>query len=81
VPQAAVDLATEVPSETASTLLRRLRGMTVRSERLHTITHQGAAGRRVVEGAPSREEMARRVRQGAAGHVRRPVLGRGIAGA
>jgi Uncharacterised protein family (UPF0236) len=81
VQQAAVDLATEVPYETASTLLSRLSGMTVSSERMHTITHQVAEGLRVVEVAPSREEIDRRVRQVAAGRCRRPVLGLGIDGA
>ena len=42
VHQAAVDLATEVPYETASTLFGRLTGMPVSSERLHTFTHQVA---------------------------------------
>ena len=76
-----MDLATEVPYETASTLLSRLSGLTVSSERMHTITHQVAAGLRVVEVAPSREEIDRRVRQVAAGRFRRPVLVLGIAGA
>jgi hypothetical protein len=81
VQQAAVDLATEVPYETASTLLSRLSGMTVSSERMHTLTHQVAAGLSVVEVAPSREEIDRRVRQVAAGRFRRPVLVLGIDGA
>jgi hypothetical protein len=81
VQQAAVDLATEVPYETASTLLSRLSGMTVSSERMHTITHQVAEGLSVVEVAPSREEIDRRVRQVAAGRFRRPVLVLGIDGA
>jgi len=81
VHQAAVDLATEVPYETASTLVGRLRGSTVSSERMHTVTHQVAAGLGVVEVAPSREEMDRRVAQVAAGRFRRPVLGLGLDGA
>jgi hypothetical protein len=36
VQQAAVDLATEVPYETASTLIGRLSGLAVSSERMHT---------------------------------------------
>src|SRR5262249_2533766 len=63
VHQAAVDLATEVPYETASTLLSRLTGMPVSSERLHTFTHQGAEGLSVVAVAPTREESDRRVAQ------------------
>jgi hypothetical protein len=81
VQQAAVDLATEVPYETASTLFGRLSGMTVSSERMHTVTHQVAAGLGVVEVAPSREEIERRVAQVAAGRFRRPVLVLGIDGA
>ena len=81
VQQAAVDLATEVPYETASTLLGRLSGITVSSERMHTVTQQGAAGLGVVEVAPSRAEIERRVAQVAAGRFRRPVLVLGIDGA
>src|SRR5262249_27502717 len=81
VQQAAVDLATEVPYETASTLFGRLTGLPVSSARMHTFTHQVAEGLRVVEVAPSREEMDRRVGQVAAGRFRRPVLVLGIDGA
>jgi hypothetical protein len=81
VQQATVDLATEVPYETASTLFGRLTGMPVRSERLHTFTHQVAEDLSVVAVAPTREESARRVAQVAAGRCRRPVLGLGIDGA
>jgi len=48
---------------------------------MHPVTHQGAAGRGVVEVAPSREELDRRVAQVAAGRFRRPVLVLGIDGA
>ena len=81
VQQAAVDLATEVPYETASALFGRLSGIPVSSERMHTFTHQVAEGLRVVEVAPSREEIERRVGQVAAGRFRRPVLVLGIDGA
>jgi hypothetical protein len=81
VQQAAVDLATELPYETASTLFGRLSGITVSSERMHTFTHQVAEGLSVVEVAPSREEIDRRVGQVAAGRFRRPVLVLGIDGA
>src|SRR5215470_6017313 len=81
VQQAAVDLATEVPYETASRLFGRLSGMPVSSERLHTFTHQVAEGLTVVEVAPAREAMERRVGQVAAGRFRRPVLVLGIDGA
>jgi Uncharacterised protein family (UPF0236) len=81
VQQAAVDLATEVPYETASTLFGRLSGLAVSSERMHTLTNQAAAGLRVVDVAPSREEIEQRVAQVAAGRLRRPVLVLGIDGA
>jgi hypothetical protein len=81
VQQAAVDLATEVPYETASRLFGSLSGITVSSERMHTFTHQVAEGLSVVEVAPSREEIAQRVAQVAAGRFRRPVLVLGIDGA
>src|SRR5262249_3139905 len=61
VQQAAVDLATEVPYETASTLLGRLTGIPVSSERMHTFTHQVAEGLSVLAVAPPREEIDRRV--------------------
>ena len=44
VQQAAIDLATEVPYETASSLFGRLSGIAVSSERLHTFTTQVAEG-------------------------------------
>lgn len=70
--QAAVDLVTEVSYETASTLFGRLSGIPVSSERLHTFTHQVAAGLSVLDVAPSRDEIDRRVAQVAMGRLRRP---------
>jgi len=81
VQQAAVDLATEVPYETAARLFGQLSGLAVSSERMHTFTHQVAEGLSVVEVVPSREEIDRRVAQIAAGRLRRPVLVLGIDGA
>ena len=81
VQQAAVDLATAVPYETASSLFGRLTGIPVSSERMHTFIHQVADGLSVVEVVPSREEIDRRVGHVAAGHWRRPVLVLGIDGA
>jgi hypothetical protein len=81
VQQAAVALATEVPYETAAMLFGRLSGLSVRSERMHTFTHQVAEGLSVVDVAPSREELDRRVAQVAAGRFRRPVLVLGLDGA
>jgi hypothetical protein len=81
VQQAAVDLATEIPYETASRLFGRLSGIPVSSERMHTFTDHVAEDLKVVDVAPSRQEIARRVEQVAAGRFRRPVLVLGIDGA
>jgi hypothetical protein len=81
VQQAAAELAIELPYETASTLFGRLSGLSVSSERLHTVTNQVAKGLSVLEVAPSRQEIDRRVAQVAAGRLRRPVLVLGIDGA
>lgn len=74
VQQAAIDLATEVSTETASSLFGRLSGIEVSSERLHTFTNQGAEGLSALDVAPSRAEIDHRVAQVAAGRFRRPVL-------
>src|SRR5262249_4935293 len=81
VQQAVADLVTEVPYDTAAPLFGRLSGMTVSSERMHTLTNQAAEGLTVLEVAPSRDEMAQWVAELAAGRVRRPVLVLGIDGA
>jgi len=81
VQQAAIDLATETSYETASSLLGRLSGIEMSSERLHTFTNQVAEGLRVLDVAPSRAEIDQRVAQVAAGRFRRPVLVVGIDGA
>lgn len=81
VEQAAVDLASEVPYDTASTLFGRLSGITLSSARLHTLTNQVSEGLSVLDVAPSRDEIDQRVAQVAQGHFRRPVLVMGIDGA
>ena len=81
VQQAAIDLATEVSYETASSMFGRLSGIAVSSERLHTFTNQVAEGLSVLDVAPSRAEIDQRVAQVAAGRFRRPVLVLGIDGA
>jgi hypothetical protein len=81
VPHAAADLGTAVPEDTAATLCGRLRGIIVRSERLHPLTHQAAEGRTVLDVAPSRDEIAPWRAARAAGRWRRPVLGLGMDGA
>src|SRR5215468_4683948 len=67
VQQAAADLATELPYDTASALFGRLSGLAVSSEHMHTLTNQAAEGLTVLDVAPSREEIDRRVAALAAG--------------
>jgi hypothetical protein len=44
VQQAAADLATALPYDTASTVFGHLSGLTVSSERMHTLTKSGGRG-------------------------------------
>jgi hypothetical protein len=81
VQPAAIDLATEVSYERASSLFGRLSGIALSSERLHTFTKQVAEGLSVLEVAPSGDTIDQRVAQVAAGRFRRPVVGLGIDGA
>jgi hypothetical protein len=79
--KAAVNLVTEVPYDTAQLLFHDLTGVSFGSERMHTVTNQVAEGLTVVDVAPSREEITRRVAAVAAGRWRRPVMVLGIDGA
>jgi hypothetical protein len=79
--RAAAQLVTELPYETSSTLLGDLSGIAVSSERMHTLLNQAAEGLTVLDVAPSREEIERRVAEVSAGRFRRPVLVLGIDGA
>ena len=81
VQQLAAEVAIELPYDTASTLFGRLSGLTVSSERMHTLTNQVAEGLKVLDVAPSRQEIDQRVAQVAQGHFRRPILVLGIDGA
>ena len=81
VQQAAAQVAVEMPYEEAQTLFRDLTGVGLGSERLHTFVHQAAEGLGVLDVAPSREEIERRIKEIAAGRFRRPVLVLGIDGA
>ena len=81
VQQAAAQVAIEMPYEEAHTLFSDLTGVELGSERLHTFVHQAAEGLSVLEVAPSREEIERRIEEMAAGRFRRPVLVLGIDGA
>jgi hypothetical protein len=73
--------ALEMPSEEAQTLFRDRTGVGLGRARLHTCVPQAAPGLGVLDGAPSREEMARRMEAMAAGRLRRPVVGLGLEGA
>jgi Uncharacterised protein family (UPF0236) len=81
VQQAVADVVTELPYDTAATLLDHLSGIAVSSERMHTLTHQVAEGLTVLDVAPTREAIEQRVAAVAAGRLRRPVLVLGIDGA
>jgi hypothetical protein len=81
VQKAAAKLVTEVPYDEAQRLFGDLTGVSVGSERMHTFTNRVAEGLTVLDVAPSREEIERRVAAVAAGRLRRPVLVLGIDGA
>ena len=81
VQQAAAQVATEMPYEEAHTLCSDLTGVPLGSERLHTFVHQAAEELSVLDVAPSRQEIAQRMEEMAAGGFRRPVLVLGIDGA
>ena len=81
VQQAAAQVAVEMPYEEAQTLFSDLTGVGLGSERLHTFVHQAAQGLGVLDVAPSRDEIERRIEEIAAGRFRRPVLVLGIDGA
>jgi Uncharacterised protein family (UPF0236) len=79
--QAVVQLVTEVPYDTAQSLFGNLTGMACGSERMHTVTNQVGEKLTVLDVAPSREEILRRIASVSAGRFRRPVLVLGIDGA
>src|SRR5215218_9089121 len=81
VQKAAAQLAIEMPYEEAQTLFSDLTGVKLGSERLHTFTHQAAEGLTVLDVAPSRGAIERRIKERAAGRFRRPLLVLGIDGA
>jgi len=81
VQKAAAKLVTEVPYDEAQRLFGDLTGVGVSSERMHTFTNQVAEGLTVLDVAPSRDEIERRIAEVAAGRFRRPVLVLGIDGA
>ena len=81
VQKAAAKLVTEVPYDEAQRLFGDLTGVGVGSERMHTFTNHVAEGLTVLDVAPSRDAIERRIAEVAAGRFRRPVLVLGIDGA
>ena len=81
VQKAAAQVVIELPYDTAQTLFRDLTGVSMGSERMHTVTNHVATDLTVLDVAPSREEMERRIAEVAGGRFRRPVLVLGIDGA
>jgi hypothetical protein len=79
--QAAAQVALERPEEEAQTRCRALPGVALGRERRQTWVPQAAAGRTVLDVAPSWEERARRMAALAPGRWRRPVVGLGRDGA
>ena len=81
VQKAAAKMAIEIPYDEAQTLFGDLTGVGMGSERMHTLTNQVAEGLTVLDVAPSRDEIERRIAEVAAGRWRRPVVVLGIDGA
>jgi hypothetical protein len=80
VQKAAAELVTDVPYDEASRLFGALTGVGLGSKRRHTLTNHTAAGLTVLDVTPSRDEIARRITEVAAGRLRRPVLVLGMDG-
>ena len=70
-----------MPYDEAQTFFHDLTGVTMGAERMHTLTTQVAQGLTVLDIAPSREEIEKRIAQVSAGKWRRPVVVLGIDGA
>ena len=81
VQKAAAQVVVELPYATAQTVFRDLTGVSMGSERMHTVTNQVAEGLTVLDVAPAREEIEQRIAEVAGGRFRRPVLVLGIDGA
>jgi hypothetical protein len=81
VQQAAAKTVIEMPYDEAHTFFHDLTGVRMSAERMHTRTNQVAQGLTVLAVAPSREAIAKRIAEVAAGKWRRPVVVLGIDGA
>src|ERR671914_103991 len=71
VQQAAAKTVIEMPYDEAHTFFHDLTGVRMSAERMHTRTHQVAQGLTVLEVAPSREAIEKRIAEVAAGTWRR----------
>ena len=78
VQKAAAKLVTEVPYAEAQRWFGALTGVGVGRERMPTCTNHVAEGLTVLDVAPSRDEIERRIAEVAAGRFRRPGLVLGI---
>jgi hypothetical protein len=72
--RAAAKLTAEVPYETARELFTDLTGVSLGTERLHTLTNAGTEGLSVLDVAPTREEIEAQIAAVAVGKRRRPIL-------
>jgi hypothetical protein len=81
VRKAAARVVTDMPYDEAQQHFYDLTGVSISSERMHTLTNQVAEGLTVLDVAPSCEEIEQRITEVAAGKWRRPVVVLGIDGA
>ena len=81
VQKAAAKLVIETSYDEAQTLFHDLTGVSMGAERMHSLTNQVAQGLTVLDIAPSREEIEKRIAEVAADKWRRPVVVLGIDGA
>lgn len=81
VHKAAARLTVEVPYETAQELFEELTGVRLSTERMHELTNSVAQGLRVLEVAPTRQEIEAKVAEVAQGRSWRPILVLAIDGA
>jgi hypothetical protein len=81
VQQAAAKTVIEMPYDEAHTFFHDLTGVRMGAERMHTLTNQAAQGLTVLDIAPSREAIEKRIVEVAADKWRRPVVVLGIDGA
>src|SRR5829696_4036780 len=71
----------ETTYDEAQALLHDLTGVSLGSERMHTLTNRVAQGLRVWDSAPSCDQIDERIAEVAAGKGRRPVVVLGMDGA